>query len=121
MGRQLLDGGVYAACVKLREAIAAKLGLDPSTVEFADGMVRAGDRQVPLAEAATEGEIVAEDKIEFSKEMMKEKQQSTFGAHFVEVGVDMATAEVRVRRMLAVARQDASSIPSPRAARSSAA
>ena len=29
-------------------------------------------------------------------------QQSTFGAHFVEVGVDAATAEIRVRRMLAV-------------------
>ena len=32
----------------------------------------------------------------------KRYQQSTFGAHFVEVGVDAATGEVRVRRMLAV-------------------
>lgn len=29
-------------------------------------------------------------------------QQSTFGAHFVEVGVDVATGETRIRRMLAV-------------------
>ncbi|WP_294643645.1 aldehyde oxidoreductase molybdenum-binding subunit PaoC [uncultured Aureimonas sp.] len=101
-GANSSTAGVYAACVKLREAIAGKLGLDPASAEFADGMVRAGDRQVPLAEAAAGGDIVAEDKIEFSKELMKEKQQSTFGAHFVEVGVDMATAEVRVRRMLAV-------------------
>jgi xanthine dehydrogenase YagR molybdenum-binding subunit len=32
----------------------------------------------------------------------KRYQQSTFGAHFVEVGVDAATGEIRVRRMLAV-------------------
>ena len=32
----------------------------------------------------------------------KKYQQSTFGAHFVEVGVDAATGEIRVRRMLAV-------------------
>ncbi len=34
------------------------------------------------------GEIVAEDTIEFSKDLSKKQQQSTFGAHFVEVGVD---------------------------------
>jgi len=32
----------------------------------------------------------------------KRFQQSTFRAHFVEVGVDAATGETRVRRMLAV-------------------
>jgi xanthine dehydrogenase YagR molybdenum-binding subunit len=43
-------------------------------------------------------------------------QQSTFGAHFVEVGVDAATAEIRVRRMLAVCA--AGRILKPKAARS---
>ena len=32
----------------------------------------------------------------------KKFQQSTFGAHFVEVAVDAATGETRIRRMLAV-------------------
>jgi xanthine dehydrogenase YagR molybdenum-binding subunit len=32
----------------------------------------------------------------------KKYQQSTFAAHFVEVGVDVYTGETRVRRMLAV-------------------
>src|SRR3984893_16853581 len=44
--------GVYAACVKLREAIAQKLGLNPADIEFADGKVRSGDRSVSLADAA---------------------------------------------------------------------
>ena len=43
-------------------------------------------------------------------------QQSTFGAHFVEVGVDTATAEIRVRRMLAVCA--AGRILNPKTARS---
>src|SRR5438093_708404 len=46
----------------------------------------------------------------------KKYQQSTFGAHFVEVGVDAATAEIRVRRMLAVCA--AGRILNPKTARS---
>ena len=37
--------GVYAACVKLREAVAQKLGLDPADAVFEDGRVRLGDAQ----------------------------------------------------------------------------
>jgi xanthine dehydrogenase YagR molybdenum-binding subunit len=107
--------GVYAACVKLREAIATRLGLDAQTAEFADGEVRAGDRRVPLAQAAAAGELVAEDAIEYG-DLDKRFQQSTFGAHFVEVTVDAATGETRVRRMLAVC--SAGRILNPKAARS---
>ena len=56
---------------------------------------------MPLAQAAAGGEIVVEDKIEFG-DLAKQFQQSSFGAHFVEVGVDAYTGEIRVRRMLAV-------------------
>ena len=93
--------GVYAACVKLREAVAQKLGFNSAEADFTDGQVRSGNRRVPLAEAAGEGGLVAEDAIEYG-DLDKKYQQSTFGAHFVEVGVDVATAEIRVRRMLAV-------------------
>ncbi len=35
-------------------------------------------------------------------DLEKTYQQSTFGAHFAEVAVDVATGETRIRRMLAV-------------------
>ncbi len=82
---------------------------------FADGHIRSGDRSVPLAEAAGAAEVVAEDVMEFG-DLDKKYQQSTFGAHFVEVGVDAATAEVRLRRMLAVCA--AGRILNPKSARS---
>ncbi|WP_305822909.1 aldehyde oxidoreductase molybdenum-binding subunit PaoC [Massilia brevitalea] len=107
--------GVYAACVKLREAVAGKLGLDPATAEFVDGSVRAGGRSLPLKQAAQGGEVVGEDTMEYG-DLDKKFQQSTFGAHFVEVGVDVATCEVRVRRMLAVCA--AGRILNPKSARS---
>jgi xanthine dehydrogenase YagR molybdenum-binding subunit len=114
-GANSSTAGVYAACVKLREAVARKLGLDPATAEFADGQVRDGGRSQSLAAAARSADIVAEDKIEFG-DLSKKMQQSTFGAHYVEVGVDMATAEVRIRRMLAVCA--AGRIINPKSARS---
>jgi xanthine dehydrogenase YagR molybdenum-binding subunit len=103
-GGNCSTAGVYAACTKLREAVAQRAGLDPASAVFSDGMVRAGGRNVPLAGLAGSGNderIVAEDTIEFGN-LDKQYQQSTFGAHFVEVGVDAFTAEIRVRRMLAV-------------------
>jgi xanthine dehydrogenase YagR molybdenum-binding subunit len=93
--------GVYAACMKLREAVAQKLGFNSADAQFSDGQVRAGNRDVPLAEAAEEGDLVAVDGIEYG-DLAKKYQQSTFGAHFIEVGVNAATGETRIRRMLAV-------------------
>ncbi len=93
--------GVYAACVKLREAIVQKLGFNEQDVVFEDGQVRSGTRSVPLAEVAGAQGLMAEDKVEWEK-LSDSHQQSTFGAHFVEVGVDVATGETRIRRMLAV-------------------
>jgi xanthine dehydrogenase YagR molybdenum-binding subunit len=107
--------GVYAACVKLRAAVAQKLGFNSVDATFADGQVRAGNRSVSLAEAAGKRGLSAEDAIEYG-DLDKKYQQSTFGAHFVEVGVDAATAEIRVRRMLAVCA--AGRILNPKAARS---
>jgi len=107
--------GVYAACVKLREAVAQRLGINSDDAVFADGQVRAGNRAVPLGEAASRGELTAEDTIEFG-DLSKKQQQSTFGAHFVEVGVDADTVEIRVRRMLAVCA--AGRILNPKSARS---
>ena len=114
-GANSSTAGVYAACAKLREAVAAKLGLDPAQAEFDDGKVSAGGRSAALADAARDGELVAEDRIEFG-DLAEKAQQSTFGAHFVEVGVDAHTAEIRIRRMLAVCA--AGRILNPKSARS---
>ena len=93
--------GVFAACVKLREAVAQKLGFNTTDVEFTNGEVRSGNRRTTLAEAAGESGLSAEDAIEYG-DLSKKYQQSTFAAHFVEVAVDPYTAETRVRRALAV-------------------
>lgn len=113
-GGNSATAGVYAACVKLREAVAARLGL-PADASFADGKVSAGGRTAPLQEAAAGGELVGEDTMEYG-DLDKKYQQSTFGGHFVEVGVDAATGETRVRRMLAVCA--AGRILNPKTARS---
>ncbi len=113
-GANSSTAGVYAACVKLREAVVQKLGLTSDAV-FAGGKVKSGRRSVALGEAAADGELVAEDNMEYG-DLAEKFQQSTFGAHFVEVGVDAMTGEIRVRRMLAVCA--AGRILNPKAARS---
>lgn len=107
--------GVYAACVQLREQVARKLGINADKAVFADGHVVSGGHRLPLVLAAKDGEIVAEDGITYG-DLEEKYQQSTFGAHFVEVGVDQASGEIRVRRMLAVC--EAGRILNPKTARS---
>jgi xanthine dehydrogenase YagR molybdenum-binding subunit len=114
-GGNCSTAGVYAACVKLREAVAQKLGFNSADAVFTDGEVRSGNRSVPLGQAAGDAGLVAEDGIEFG-DLDKKFHQSTFGAHFVEVGVNAATGEPRVRRMLAVCA--AGRILNPKSARS---
>ena len=54
-----------------------------------------------LLDEPRDADVIGEDTMDYG-DLAKKYQQSTFGAHFVEVAVDAATAEVRVRRMLAV-------------------
>jgi xanthine dehydrogenase YagR molybdenum-binding subunit len=107
--------GVYAACLKLREAIVQKLGFNPAGIEFADGKVRSGDRSVLLAEAVGDQSLSFEDGIEYG-DLAKRYQQSTFAGHFVEAAVHSYTGETRIRRMLAVCA--AGRILNPKTARS---
>jgi xanthine dehydrogenase YagR molybdenum-binding subunit len=111
-GAHCSTSGVYAACVALRDSAAWRLGFNIADATFIGGEVRSAGRSRPLADAAG---ISAEDAIEYGA-MGKHAQQSTFGAHFVEVAVDAHTAEVRVRRMLAVC--SAGRILNPMTARS---
>lgn len=121
-GGNCSTAGVYAACIKLREAIAQKVGFNSESATFVDGKIQivddkvpAGNRSVSLAEVAGADGIVVEDAIEFG-DIAKKYQQSTFGAHFVEVSVDIFTGEIRVRRMLSVCASGR--ILNPKAARS---
>lgn len=114
-GANTSTAGVYAACVKLREAVAEKLGFNADDAVFTDELICQGERTAPLATAAASGTLTVEDTIEFGG-LDKTFQQSTFAAHFVEVGVDIATGETRVRRMLAVCA--AGRILNPKTARS---
>jgi xanthine dehydrogenase YagR molybdenum-binding subunit len=116
-GGNMSTSGVYAACMKLRETVAQKLGMNAADAIFAEGRVVGGGQDVTLAKAAGPDGLVAEDAIEFG-DLDKRYQQSTFGAHFVEVAVDAYTAEVRVRRMLAVC--GCGRILNPKTARSQA-
>ncbi|MDJ0277611.1 xanthine dehydrogenase family protein molybdopterin-binding subunit [Sphingomonas sp. 2R-10] len=114
-GANSSTAGVYAACIGLRDRIAEAAGFDPATARFADGRVWSGNRSVALGEAAGGAGIEVEDRIEFG-DLTTKFVQATFGAHFVEVGVDVDTAEIRVRRMLGVFA--AGRILNPKAARS---
>ncbi|EKK4001809.1 xanthine dehydrogenase family protein molybdopterin-binding subunit [Cronobacter sakazakii] len=114
-GANSSTSGVYAACVKLREAVASKLGFDPNRAEFFDGNVQGDGRIAALADAAADGTLTVEDTMEYG-DLDKQFQQSTFAGHFVEVAVEANTGEVRVRRMLAVCA--AGRILNPKTARS---
>ena len=100
-GAPSVTAGVYAAGVALREAVAQRLGFNVRDVDFVDDEVRSGGRSAPLAAAARDGDVSAEDTMTFEK-LSDEYQQQTFGAHFAEVAVNAYSGETRVRRMLAV-------------------
>jgi xanthine dehydrogenase YagR molybdenum-binding subunit len=100
-GANCSTSGVYAACVKLRESVAQRLGFNSVDATFSDGQVLSGSLSAKLADAVREGDLVGEDRMEWGG-LDKSYQQSTFGAHFVEAAVDGFTGEIRIRRMLAV-------------------
>ncbi len=114
-GANCSTSGVYVACTRLREAVERKLGFAPGEATFAAGKVSGQGRSFPLEAAANDGEIVAEDRMEFGG-ITKEFEQATFGAQFAEVAVDVFTGETRIRRMLAVC--DCGRILNPLSARS---
>src|SRR3546814_3677600 len=72
-----------------------------SDVCSSDLQVRSGNRTAALRDVAAPDGLTVEGGIEFG-DLDKKFAQASFGAHFCEVGVDIATAEVRVRRLLSV-------------------
>ena len=97
-GANSATAGVYAACVALRTKLAGLANYPADQAVFEDGLVRLGNQSQKLGALAGRDGLWVEDKIEFG-DLTKRYAQATFGAHFCEVGVDIDTAEVRVRRM----------------------
>lgn len=97
-GANSSTAGVYAACMALRAKLAEKAGFAADQADFEDGLVKQGNRSQKLGALAGREGLWAEDKMEYG-DLEKRYAQATFGAHFCEVGVDVDTAEVRIRRM----------------------
>ncbi|WP_150290124.1 aldehyde oxidoreductase molybdenum-binding subunit PaoC [Sphingobium estronivorans] len=97
-GANSSTAGVYAAAMALRAKLAEKAGFPADKAVFEDGLVRLGNQSQPLGALAGREGLWAEDSMEFG-DLAKRYAQATFGAHFCEVGVDIDTAEVRIRRM----------------------
>lgn len=97
-GANSSTAGVYAAAMALRAKLAEKAGYPVDQAEFEEGLIRHENKSQTLAALAGREGVWAEDSIEFG-DLDKRYAQATFGAHFCEVGVDIDTAEVRIRRM----------------------
>ena len=51
-GGNCSTAGVYVACMKLREALAQKIGANPDEAVFADGAIKAAGRSTSLGDVA---------------------------------------------------------------------
>ena len=91
---------VYLACELLRGKLAKAMGVDATVFTLKDGMAVGDNRSVAIGELVGDG-IEAVGTVEPGKQQ-KEFSQSSFGAHFAEVAVNVVTGETRVRRMLGV-------------------
>jgi xanthine dehydrogenase YagR molybdenum-binding subunit len=91
---------LFDACNNLRGKLARVAGMDPSIVRFAGGRIEAAGQSKPLTDLVGTG-MEADGEIVPSK-TLKDFSQQSYGAHFAEVGVDVDTGEVRLRRMLGV-------------------
>ena len=74
--------------------------MDPAAARFADGSIASGGQSKALTELVGAG-MDADGEIQPGRNNRDFSQQS-YVAHFAEVGVDVDTGEVRLRRMLGV-------------------
>jgi xanthine dehydrogenase YagR molybdenum-binding subunit len=92
---------LYDACMNMRAALAAAAGLDPARAKFENGTISLDGVSRPFSAVVGVQGLTAEGEIK-PGDMRKKFSQQSYGAHFAEVGVDMDTGEVRLRRMLGV-------------------
>ena len=116
------------ACMALKRRIleaaqaygeAAYANLDAETLQLAEGRIQAGGRTERLADLLARvapGGLRADGRVGPMDDAYRKHSHHAHGAHFVEVGVDRDTGEIRMRRMLTVL--DAGRILNPQTARS---
>jgi xanthine dehydrogenase YagR molybdenum-binding subunit len=92
---------LFEACDALRAKLARVAGMDPDAVTFVDGRIQAAGQSKSLVSLVGADGIDADGEIR-PGDTIKEFSQQSYGAHFAEVGVDIDTGEVRLRRMLSV-------------------
>jgi xanthine dehydrogenase YagR molybdenum-binding subunit len=91
-GANSAGSALYDACMNLRAKLALSVQLDPSEAHFAEGQMTGGGQNRTLASLAG-GEGMEADGVIHPGEMGKAYSQESYGAHFAEVGVDMAPAK----------------------------
>ncbi len=112
-GAETSGSAVFRACEALRGKLAEAAvadtrsplhGADMTQVAFENGRIAAGGSGEPLgalaARISPDG-VTAQGKVS-KTEKPHGKAEASFGAHFVEVGVNVVTGEVRMRRMVGV-------------------
>jgi xanthine dehydrogenase YagR molybdenum-binding subunit len=100
-GASSSGSSVFYACEALRSKLAAKAGFEPGEAVFEGGFIRSGNKSVALRELVGADGISAEGEVKPGT-LEDSYTQAGYGAHFAEVGVDIHTGEIRLRRMLAV-------------------
>ncbi len=100
-GAASAGSALFDACTNLRAKLAHAAGMDPATAAFANGAIKDGGQSRPLASLVGPQGMAADGAIK-AGDMTKKYSQQSYGAHFAEVGVDMDTGEIRLRRMLGV-------------------
>jgi len=93
--------GLFDACMHLRARLARAAGMESATASFADGNISSGGISKPLKGLVGHAGVEADGSIQPGATLRNFSQQS-YGAQFAEVGVDMDTGEIRLRRMLGV-------------------
>ncbi len=93
--------GLFDACTNLREKLATKMGINVADATFANGSVTGAGKTETLGALAGTLGMQASGEIKPGA-MTKQFSQQAYGAHFAEVGVNVDTGEIRVRRLLGV-------------------
>lgn len=109
-GAASATSAVLAACQAIKRQIAEAAGspyreADVATLRFAGGNVSVGDQSESIAALMARvapGGLQADGSVGPMGEPYKAYSQHSYGAHFVEVEVDIDTGEIRMRRMLSV-------------------
>ena len=91
---------LFDACNSLRTKLARIAGMDPETAHFANGRIESAGQSKLLTDLVGPG-VDADGEIDPGRTLEDYSQQS-YGANFAEVGVDVDTGEIRLRRMLGV-------------------